>query len=481
MKLEHLAKSIGLNIDPKDSTVTISGIVSDSRQVQPGCLFVAVKGTQTDGHDYIQKAIAQGAAAIVCEKWDSQAECPIIIVKDSARALGQLASCWFGSPSDEMSVVGVTGTNGKTTIATLLYNLFRQMGYKVGLISTVCNYVDDKAVPTDKTTPDALTLQGLFAEMRDADCSHVFMEVSSHAVDQKRIAGIDFDGAIFTNLTRDHLDYHGTVDNYLKAKKRFFDDLSPDAFALSNIDDKVGEVMMQNTKAKKYGYSLRSLSDFKAKILEQQLGGTALLIDGNEVLTQFVGRFNMYNLLAVYGAAILLGKEKEEVLLALSCMTPVSGRFETIRSAEGVTAIVDYAHTPDALTNVLETIGEIVRNGGRVITVVGCGGNRDKGKRPIMAREAARLSHQVVLTSDNPRNEDPNEILKDMESGLSEAMQNQVLSIVDRRQAIRTALCLAKAGDVVLIAGKGHEDYQEVLGVKQHFDDREEVKKIMFK
>ena len=459
-------------------------VVADSRAVKPGDLFVAIKGTQVNGHDYIGKAIARGAIAVVCEQTtaDQRINVPIIIVKDSARALGELTSQLHGDPSKSMKVIGVTGTNGKTTIATLLYHMFKRMGHKVGLVSTVCNFIDDRPVPTNKTTPDSPELQTLFAQMRDANCSYVFMEVSSHAVDQQRIAGIEFDGAIFTNLTRDHLDYHGTVENYLKAKKRFFDDLNPGAFALSNLDDRVGEVMMQNCRANCHGYSLQVDADFRAKILEQQLGGTSLLIDGLEVMTPFVGRFNVYNLLAVYGASRLLGKERDETLLALSQMIPVTGRFETIHSNDGITAIVDYAHTPDALTNVLKTISDVLRHSnGHVITVVGCGGNRDKGKRPIMAREAIRLSHQVILTSDNPRNENPEEIIRDMEAGLDSSMLQQSLSIVDRRQAIRTALRLAQSGDVVLIAGKGHEDYQEIQGVKHHFDDREEVRIIMNK
>ena len=389
-----------------------------------------------------------------------------------------LLSRSYGDPSQKLKLVGVTGTNGKTTIATVLYELFRRLGYKVGLLSTVCNYIDGEAIPTDHTTPDPITLHALIARMVEAGCTYAFMEVSSHSIDQRRISGLDFDGGIFTNLTRDHLDYHKTVENYLKAKKKFFDELPAKAFALTNVDDKSGMVMLQNTKAQKLTYSLRTLADFKGRILESHFEGTDLLINDKEVTVRFVGRFNAYNLLAVYGAAVALGADPDEVLVALSAMHPVSGRFETIHSPEGFTAIVDYAHTPDALTNVLNSIHEVLEGKGRIITVVGAGGNRDKGKRPLMAKEAARLSDQVILTSDNPRFEEPDAIIQDMVAGLTKADLERTLCITDRAQAIKTATMLAKRGDVILVAGKGHEDYQEVKGVKHHFDDREQLRKL---
>lgn len=463
--------------------IKIKDIQSDSRKVTEGTLFVAVKGTAVDGHTFIEGAIAKGAVAVVCEEMPDLPEpsAVIVSVKDSAKALGLMLSEWYDRPSGKLTLVGVTGTNGKTTIATLLYEMFRMMGHKVGLISTVCNYIDGEAVPTEHTTPDPHTLQALIARMAAAGCAYAFMEVSSHAIDQKRISGLVFAGGIFTNLSRDHMDYHLTVENYLKAKKKFFDDLPAEAFALTNADDKVGLVMLQNTVARKLTYSLRTLADFKGKILESHFEGTELVINGKEVVVHFVGRFNAYNLLAVYGAAVSLGKQPEEVLLVLSALRSVSGRFETIHSPLGYTAIVDYAHTPDALTNVLNGIQEVLQGSGRIITVVGAGGNRDKGKRPLMAKEAAKLSHQVLLTSDNPRFEEPEDIIKDMEAGLSPADMEHTLSITDRAQAIKTATMLAKKGDVILVAGKGHEDYQEVKGVKHHFDDREKLKEIFAK
>ena len=374
--------------------------------------------------------------------------------------------------------MGVTGTNGKTTTATLLYEMFRLFGEKVGLLSTVCNYIDDRAVPTDHTTPDPLTLHRLLREMADAGCRYAFMEVSSHSVDQRRIAGLEFAGGIFTNLTRDHLDYHKTVQAYLKAKKGFFDALPSDAFALTNADDKNGLVMLQNTRAKKHTYALNTLADYKGRIVESRLDGTSLEVNGREVEVQFVGKFNAYNLLAVYGAACLLGENPEKVLIALSRLVPVSGRFQTLHAPQKYTAIVDYAHTPDALANVLSSIREVVGNRGHVITVVGAGGNRDKGKRPLMAQEAAKWSDRLILTSDNPRFEKPQDILDDMVAGLDAAQRRKTLVIVDRREAIRAATQFAQPGDVVLIAGKGHEDYQEIEGVKHHFDDREEVERL---
>ena len=460
--------------------LAIGQIVSDSRRVVPGSLFVAVRGVAVDGHQYIASAIEKGAVAIVCEEFPEALvdKATFIVVKDSAYALGMLLSRSYGDPSRKLKLVGVTGTNGKTTIATVLYELFRRLGYKVGLLSTVCNYIDGEAIPTDHTTPDPITLHALIARMVEAGCTYAFMEVSSHSIDQRRISGLDFDGGIFTNLTRDHLDYHKTVENYLKAKKKFFDELPAKAFALTNVDDKSGMVMLQNTKAQKLTYSLRTLADFKGRILESHFEGTDLLINDKEVTVRFVGRFNVYNLLAVYGAAVSLGADPDEVLVALSAMHPVSGRFETIHSPEGFTAIVDYAHTPDALTNVLNSIHEVLEGKGRIITVVGAGGNRDKGKRPLMAKEAARLSDQVILTSDNPRFEEPDAIIQDMVAGLTKADLERTLCITDRAQAIKTATMLAKRGDVILVAGKGHEDYQEVKGVKHHFDDREQLRKL---
>ena len=460
--------------------LAIGQIVSDSRRVVPGSLFVAVRGVAVDGHQYIASAIEKGAVAIVCEEFPEELadKATFIVVKDSAYALGMLLSRSYGDPSQKLKLVGVTGTNGKTTIATVLYELFCRLGYKVGLLSTVCNYIDGEAIPTDHTTPDPITLHALIARMVEAGCTYAFMEVSSHSIDQRRISGLDFDGGIFTNLTRDHLDYHKTVENYLKAKKKFFDELPAKAFALTNVDDKSGMVMLQNTKAKKLTYSLRTLADFKGRILESHFEGTDLLINDKEVTVRFVGRFNAYNLLAVYGAAVSLGADPDEVLVALSAMHPVSGRFETIHSPEGFTAIVDYAHTPDALTNVLNSIHEVLEGKGRIITVVGAGGNRDKGKRPLMAKEAARLSDQMILTSDNPRFEEPDAIIQDMVAGLTKADLERTLCITDRAQAIKTATMLAKRGDVILVAGKGHEDYQEVKGVKHHFDDREQLRKL---
>ena len=460
--------------------LAIGQIVSDSRRVVPGSLFVAVRGVAVDGHQYIASAIEKGAVAIVCEEYPEELadKATFIVVKDSAYALGMLLSRSYGDPSQKLKLVGVTGTNGKTTIATVLYELFRRLGYKVGLLSTVCNYIDGEAIPTDHTTPDPITLHALIARMVEAGCTYAFMEVSSHSIDQRRISGLDFDGGIFTNLTRDHLDYHKTVENYLKAKKKFFDELPAKAFALTNVDDKSGMVMLQNTKAKKLTYSLRTLADFKGRILESHFEGTDLLINDKEVTVRFVGRFNAYNLLAVYGVAVSLGADPDEVLVALSAMHPVSGRFETIHSPEGFTAIVDYAHTPDALTNVLNSIHEVLEGKGRIITVVGAGGNRAKGRRPLMAKEAARLSDQVILTSDNPRFEEPDAIIQDMVAGLTKADLERTLCITDRAQAIKTATMLAKRGDVILVAGKGHEDYQEVKGVKHHFDDREQLRKL---
>jgi UDP-N-acetylmuramoyl-L-alanyl-D-glutamate--2,6-diaminopimelate ligase len=458
----------------------ITGIHSDSRKIEEGYLFVAVPGTQSDGHFYIEKAIENGAKTIVCRYLPEILHPGItyIQVNDSAEALGQLASLWNNDPSKHLRLIGVTGTNGKTTTATLLYTLFRKLGYKAGLLSTVCNYINDKAIPATHTTPDAIELNNLLARMVAEGCDYAFMEVSSHAAVQKRIAGLQFKGGIFTNLTRDHLDYHETFEAYRDAKKGFFDILPADAFALTNKDDKNGMFMLQNTPANKQTYSFTSFADFKGKILESHFDGTLMTINGTEVLTQFVGKFNAYNLLAVYSASILLGQNPDEVIVLLSTLQSVSGRFETLHSPDGYTAIVDYAHTPDALTNVLNAVNEVLEGKGNVITVVGCGGNRDKGKRPIMAKEAVRLSNQVILTSDNPRFEEPDDIINDMVAGLNAVEKKKAVCITDRKEAIRTACLLAQTGDVILIAGKGHEDYQEIKGVKRHFDDREVVREI---
>ena len=480
MQLKNLLRELHVSRIVGNDAVEISSVEADSRRVAAGSLFVAVRGVSVDGHTFISKAEAQGAAAIVCEELPAELSPAVtyVVTPESREALGLLASAWYGEPSRQLTLVGVTGTNGKTTIATLLYEMFRLFGEKVGLLSTVCNYVDDRAIPTDHTTPDPLTLHRLLREMVDAGCRYAFMEVSSHSVDQRRIAGLEFAGGIFTNLTRDHLDYHKTVQAYLKAKKRFFDDLPQDAFALTNADEKNGAVMLQNTRAAKHTYALNTLADYKGRIIESRLDGTTLEVNGREVEVQFVGKFNAYNLLAVYGAACLLGENPEKVLIALSRLVPVSGRFQTLHAPQKYTAIIDYAHTPDALTNVLTSIREVVGRRGHVITVVGAGGNRDKGKRPLMAQEAAKWSDKVILTSDNPRYEKPQYILDDMLAGLDAAQRRRTLVIADRREAIRAATQLAQPGDVVLVAGKGHEDYQEIEGVKHHFNDREEVERL---
>lgn len=481
MILNELLASIEAQqiIGPADRT--ISGIQFDSRKVSEGTLFVAQPGTVVDGHDFIGKAIETGAAAIVCERWPIEGVDPkdatIIVVKNSSKALGHLASRWYGEPSKQMTLVGVTGTNGKTTIATLLYKLLRGLGHKVGLLSTVVNYVNDEAVPSTHTTPDALELNELLHRMVEAGCTYAFMEVSSHAIAQERIAGLDFDGALFTNLTRDHMDFHKTVENYRDTKKRLFDELKKTAFAVTNKDDKNGLIMTQNCHADVHTYSTRSLADFKAQILEEGFDGMLLSINGQEVFVPLVGRFNVSNLLCIYGAAVCLGFEPQEVLRVLSTLSPVNGRFEAIHSPKGWTAIVDYAHTPDAVENVLNTINEIRKPDSRVFTVVGCGGNRDKGKRPIMAAIAKKNSTQLILTSDNPRDEEPADILNDMKAGLTEDELKQTLIIEDREMAIKTACMLAQKDDVILVAGKGHEDYQIIKGVKHHFDDHEIVKK----
>lgn len=461
-----------------DTDIAIRTIQFDSRLVEPGDLFVATRGTASDGHDYISKAMAQGAVVVVCEELPKEQPTDVLFIQvpSSTEALGLLAANFYTNPSHSITLIGVTGTNGKTTVATLLYQLFRKLGYKVGLLSTVCNYVDDLAIESTLTTPDALHLNALLADMVAAGCQYVFMEVSSHAVDQRRIAGLTFAGGVFTNITRDHIDYHKTFDNYLSAKKRFFDELPKSAFALTNVDDKNGMVMLQNCKATKQTYSVRAMANFKTRLLENSFDGMLLDMNGHEVSLPFIGKFNAYNLTAVFGVGVLLGFAEDEILCHLSSLGAVSGRFETLASPTGFTAIVDYAHTPDALTNVLATINDIREGSGTLITVVGCGGNRDKGKRPMMAKEAVNGSDRVILTSDNPRFEDPQEILNDMLAGLDVVEKRKVLVISDRREAIKTACALAQTGDVVLVAGKGHENYQIVNGVKNHFDDHEEIK-----
>ncbi len=479
MKLSDVLKSIVPLEVQGDLATEITGVNMDSRLVKPGDLFVAVKGTQVDGHTFVGKALELGAVAVLVSE-PIPAAVPagvaFIRVADTEDAVGKVATQFYGDPSRKLTLVGVTGTNGKTTIATLLYNMFRKLGFKCGLCSTVCNYIDDEAVPTEHTTPDPISLNMLLNRMVAAGCQYAFMECSSHAVQQKRIGGLTFAGGLFTNLTRDHLDYHKTFENYRDAKKAFFDGLSKDAFAITNADDKNGMVMVQNTVAKVKTYSIRTMADYKGRILEESIEGMLLDIDGREVSVRFVGRFNVSNLLAVYGAALNLGVPAEEALRVLSELQPVNGRFETIRSPKGFSAVIDYAHTPDALANVLSAIGEIVRGKGQIITVCGAGGNRDKGKRPLMAQEAANRSDRVIITSDNPRFEEPQDIINDMLAGLDNEQMQKVLSIADRREAIRAAGMMARPGDVILVAGKGHEPYQDVKGVKHHFDDHEEVR-----
>ena len=480
MKLNELLKTVKPTQIIGNADIEITGVNIDSRKIQKGHLFVAIKGTQVDGHAYITKAIEQGAAAILLETMPvekAEGVC-YVAVASTEEAVGKVATLFNGDPTRKLKLVGVTGTNGKTTIATLLYNMFRAFGHKCGLLSTVCNYIDGEALPTTHTTPDPIELNSLLGRMADEGCEYVFMECSSHAIAQKRIGGLHYAGGIFTNLTRDHLDYHKTFENYRDAKKAFFDSLGKDALAITNADDKNGMVMVQNTKATVKTYSTRSLADFKAKIIECHFEGMYLDICGNEVGVQFIGKFNVSNLLAVYGTAVMLGKNPADILVVLSTLKSVSGRLEPIRSKEGYTAIVDYAHTPDALENVLNAIHEVLGGKGHVITVCGAGGNRDKGKRPLMAQEAVRQSDKVIITSDNPRFEEPQDIINDMLAGLTAQQMKKVVSIADRREAIRTACMLATKGDVILVAGKGHEDYQEIKGVKHHFDDREVIRDI---
>ena len=480
MKLSDILKKVVVEASIGDLNRDITGVNMDSRQVEAGDLFVAVKGTQTDGHAYIGKAIELGAKAILMsdELPAEPAEgVAYVRVADTEDAVGKVATQFYGDPTGKLKLVGVTGTNGKTTVATVLYNMFRSFGYKCGLCSTVCNFIDGRAIEASHTTPDPITLNRLLAQMAEEGCEYAFMECSSHAIHQKRIGGLRFAGGIFTSLARDHLDYHRTFENYRDAKKAFFDILPRGAFAVTNADDKNGMVMVQNTQATVRTYSTRTAADFKGRILEESIEGMLLDIDGREVSVRFVGRFNVSNLLAVYGAAQLLGQRAEDVLRVLSSLHPVNGRFEAIRSPKGFSAVVDYAHTPDALENVLTAINEIVKDKGQVITVCGAGGNRDKGKRPLMAQEAAKRSDRVIITSDNPRFEEPQDIINDMLAGLDAEQMQKTISICDRREAIRAAAMMARPGDVILVAGKGHEPYQDVKGVKHHFDDHEEIKK----
>ena len=485
MKLSELLKYVKPIAIVGNAEVDITGVNIDSRKIEKGHLFVAIKGTQTDGHRFIPKALELGAVAVLCEDLpegfsaESAENITYVQVASTEAAVGPVATVFYGEPSQHLKLVGVTGTNGKTTIATLLYNMFRKFGHKCGLLSTVCNYIEGEAIPADHTTPDPIELNKLLHQMVEAGCEYAFMECSSHAIAQQRIGGLKFAGGLFTNLTRDHLDYHKTFENYRDAKKAFFDGLSKDAFAITNADDKNGSVMVQNCKAQVKTYSVQRMADFRARIIECHFEGMYLDINGQEVGVQFIGKFNVSNLLAVYGAAIMLGKKPEDILVVLSTLKSVAGRLEPIRSEEGVTAVVDYAHTPDALENVLNAIHEVMEGKqGKIITVCGAGGNRDKGKRPLMAQEAVKQSDRVIITSDNPRFEEPQDIINDMLAGLDQKQMKKVVSIVDRKEAIRTACMMAEKGDVILIAGKGHEDYQEIKGVKHHFDDREVVREI---
>jgi UDP-N-acetylmuramoyl-L-alanyl-D-glutamate--2,6-diaminopimelate ligase len=481
MKIDKILKGIEIISLTGTKNPVISGIVFDSRKVTCGSLFIAVKGYKTDGHDFVSSAITSGASAVLCETLPENTDKDICWIKtpDSAKALGLAASNFFGNPSSSLKLVGVTGTNGKTTIATLLYKMFLSLGYKCGLFSTVCNYINEKEVEATLTTPDPIQLNRLLSEMIGVGCEFAFMEVSSHSAYQKRIAGLKFDGGIFTNLTHDHLDYHKTFDNYLAAKKSFFDSLTPNSFALVNIDDRNGKVMLQNCQARHYTFSVRGMADYRCNVIEQGFEGMGLKIQGEEVWTRFIGDFNASNLLAVYAASELLGASKKEILTVLSDLHPVAGRLEVVKSPGGISGIVDYAHTPDALLNVIDTINKIREGSVQLITVVGAGGDRDRTKRPKMAAISAEGSTRVILTSDNPRTEDPEKILDEMETGITPDLKRRVLRITDRREAIKTAVMLANSGDVILVAGKGHETYQEIMGVKNHFDDREELKKAL--
>ena len=481
MKLSELLKNVKVIASQGNIDVEIKGVNIDSRKIENGHLFIAMKGTQVDGHKFISKAIELGAVAILLEDMPEELNEKVTYVQvaSTEEEAGKVATMFYGEPSRKLKLVGVTGTNGKTTIATLLYRMFCEFGHKVGLLSTVCNYINDEEVPASHTTPDPIELNCLLAKMVEAGCEYAFMECSSHAIHQHRIGGLEFVGGIFTNLTRDHLDYHKTFENYRNAKKMFFDGLPKTAFAITNADDKNGMIMVQNTKATVKTYSIKRMADFRAKILECHFEGMYLEVDGKEVGVQFIGKFNVSNLLAVYGTAIMLGKKPEDVLIAMSTLKSVNGRLEPIQSPEGYTAVVDYAHTPDALENVLSAIHDVLDGkGGHVITVCGAGGHRDKGKRPLMAQEAVKQSDTVILTSDNPRDEEPQAIIDDMLAGLDTTQRKKVLTITDRKEAIRTAAMMAQKGDVILVAGKGHENYQEINGVKHHFDDHEVIREI---
>ena len=481
MKLKDIIVNCNLLEIIGDKEIDIDKVSFDSREVVPGTLFFAVKGTQTDGHDYIENALDKGASAIVCEKMPKTLRkgATYIRVDDSGYVLGVAAANFYGNPSESLKLTGVTGTNGKTTIATLLYRLFTDAGYTCGLLSTIENIIDHEVIPSTHTTPDPVALNALLRKMVDHGCEYAFMEVSSHAIDQHRIAGLQFAGGIFTNLTHDHLDYHKTMANYRNAKKKFFDDLPADAFALTNLDDKNGAVMLQNTKAHKLSYALKHDADYKGVIMESHFDGMLMKVNGVELYTRLVGGFNASNILAIYGAALALGFKQDELLVEISRMNGANGRFDMVHSDSGIVGIVDYAHTPDALENVLKTINEVRKSGQTLITVAGCGGNRDATKRPEMAAVAVKLSDRVILTSDNPRNEDPEEIIRQMKEGIDSNDMSRVLSITDRREAIRTAVALAHKGDIILLAGKGHEDYQIIKGEKRHFDDKEELAKAL--
>lgn len=479
-KLSEILSDIKVTKIIGNPDVAVCKIYIDSRKITNNSIFIAIRGIQTDGHNFITDVIKAGAKAIICEKIPSKtvADITYVQVENTSVLLGRIADSYYNHPSSKLKLIGITGTNGKTTIATLLYKLFRQLGYRTGLISTVVNYVDSKSFESTHTTPDAISINNLLNKMVEAGCKYCFMEISSHSIVQNRINGITFAGGVFTNLTHDHLDYHKTFEEYLLAKKKFFDDLPASSFALTNTDDKNGKVIIQNTKAKTYTYSLHSLSDYNATIIESQINGMLLKINNVEMWTRLIGKFNASNILAIYSTAILLDADKEKVMLELSDLTAVDGRFEYFTSPSKYNAIVDYAHTPDALLNVLQTIKQLVKTNGKIITVVGAGGNRDKSKRPVMAKVSAELSDKVILTSDNPRNEKPEDIITDMKQGLDKELSKKVLTIIDRREAIRTACEFANIGDMVLIAGKGHETYQEINGVKSHFDDREVIKEI---
>jgi UDP-N-acetylmuramoyl-L-alanyl-D-glutamate--2,6-diaminopimelate ligase len=481
MELKDLLYKAHITSTSGDMTVDIKGICFDSRKIQPGFLFIAIGGALSDGHKFIEKAVISGAIAIVAERLPESISDRItyVTVKDSADALGIISNNFYGNPSQKIKLIGVTGTNGKTTVATLLYKLFNSLGHRSGLLSTVVYKIVDKEISASHTTPDPIQLNELLKEMIDARCTFCFMEVSSHAIDQKRISGLKFEGAVFTNITHDHLDYHKTFENYIKVKKRFFDDLSGEAFALVNADDKRGMVMLQNTKARKQSFGLKKMVDFKGKIITNSIEGLELEIGNKDVWFKLIGDFNAYNLLAVYGTALLLGQDSDEVLTHLSSMSGAPGRFELIKPGSKITVIVDYAHTPDALKNVLETIAHFRTGTEQVITVVGCGGNRDKTKRPLMASIACRFSDKVVITSDNPRDEDPMEIIREMQTGIGPSETRKTLVMTDREEAIKTACMLARERDIILVAGKGHETYQEIKGVKYPFDDKEVLERML--